>query len=474
MVRPSCRLLLLTALLACLMAPQAPAAASPQPAPPGSDTGVSGRSGQSVVPLNGPWKFHTGDDPQWAAVSFDDSGWQDYTIDPEHPDPTAAQTIESHELPGWQRHGHPGYTGYAWYRIRIRVPSGVRAVALMMPQNVDDAYEVYIDGEKVGGFGKLSGWRTVYPKQTRIFPIPAGAQNNAGAATLAIRMWSQRDEALPSEHNLDGNNILDAHRVAEYFAAMPMWTAFWHLFRRALVYFPSELSANWLSVLLPVGLYFLREALRFRSEGRRAMKWSVLERDTKLMVGAYIVLFLWAMVHTIYEDHITLQNQNVAIRRQIAFRNTHGVSLAIESVVGHWVKFGLQLQVNLLASNDGHAAAALEDWSAKLDSRKGTMVGEDDYGIPPFQGSPPLPPLDVELAKPTDFAQLPGLVTFIFPPSSKTFPMSLMCDPGTTLTVSALDLEGRKISTTKRLKELCDLNHEEHVATKRKASANSF
>jgi hypothetical protein len=204
MARQSCRLLLFTALLSCVILSQAHAAASPQSAPPGSATGVSGRSCQSAVPLNGPWKFHTGDDPQWADASFDDSSWQDYTIDPEHPDPTAAQTMESHELPGWQRHGHPGYTGYAWYRIRIRVPSGVRAFALMMPQNVDDAYEVYINGEKVGGFGKLSGWRIVYPKQTRIFLIPPGAQSNAGPATLAIRMWSQRDEALPSEHNLDG------------------------------------------------------------------------------------------------------------------------------------------------------------------------------------------------------------------------------------------------------------------------------
>jgi len=31
--------------------------------------------GQSIVALNGPWKFHTGDNPQWADPNFDDAAW---------------------------------------------------------------------------------------------------------------------------------------------------------------------------------------------------------------------------------------------------------------------------------------------------------------------------------------------------------------------------------------------------------------
>src|SRR5215471_11654022 len=34
------------------------------------------RLGQSIVYLNGPWKFHTGDDTVWANPSFDDSTWE--------------------------------------------------------------------------------------------------------------------------------------------------------------------------------------------------------------------------------------------------------------------------------------------------------------------------------------------------------------------------------------------------------------
>ena len=66
--------------------------------------------------LNGPWKFHAGDDPQWAGIDTDDSGWE--TID-------LSAAPGSHDgdvgLPdyagGWMAHGHSGYQGYAWYRL---------------------------------------------------------------------------------------------------------------------------------------------------------------------------------------------------------------------------------------------------------------------------------------------------------------------------------------------------------------------
>ena len=166
----------------------------------------------SVLVLNGPWKFHTGDSPNagssrtalWAQPSFDDSAWQDYTIDPKHPAQTAAETIQSSELPGWQQHGHPGYTGYAWYRIRLQTPPAAHALALLMPQYVDDGYEIFLDGQKIGSFGKLDGWHVLYPPQAKVFSIPAAALDTGQPALLAIRFWSLRYDALPSQHSLDG------------------------------------------------------------------------------------------------------------------------------------------------------------------------------------------------------------------------------------------------------------------------------
>ena len=133
------RSLLLTALFSCAIVSSAQSTASPKPAHAASNADVPFTPGESAIPLNGPWKFQTGDNPQWADPGFDDSGWQDYTINPEHPAQTAAQTLQSNELPGWQQHGHPGYTGYAWYRIRLQAGSDSPALALLMPQYVDDA-----------------------------------------------------------------------------------------------------------------------------------------------------------------------------------------------------------------------------------------------------------------------------------------------------------------------------------------------
>ncbi|HEU4654843.1 MAG TPA: hypothetical protein VFS47_12710, partial [Steroidobacteraceae bacterium] len=65
--------------------------------------------------LDGAWRFHTGDDAQWARVDTDDSDWEtiDLTASPGSHDGDVG-------LPdyvgGWMAHGHPGYRGYAWYR----------------------------------------------------------------------------------------------------------------------------------------------------------------------------------------------------------------------------------------------------------------------------------------------------------------------------------------------------------------------
>jgi len=203
MARQLSRSLLFTAFLACAIASSAQSTASPKPAPAASNAAIPFTLGQPAVPLNGPWKFQTGDNPRWADPGFDDSGWQDYTIDPEHPAQTAAQTLQSNELAGWQQHGHPGYSGYAWYRIRFQAGSDSPALALLMPQHVDDAFEVYINGRQIGSFGKFDAWHILYPRTT-LLRIPAWTRSNGRSTVLAIRFWNQPNESLPSERNLDG------------------------------------------------------------------------------------------------------------------------------------------------------------------------------------------------------------------------------------------------------------------------------
>jgi len=126
--------------------------------------------GQGAVPLVGPWRFHVGDDPAWASPSFDDSSWEPISGDR-----------------AWGKQGHARYTGYAWYRIRLslrQAPDGRQQISLMVP-HIQDVYEIFWNGERIGRDGKMPPW-PLWPvsQQPQVFYI--GNQPNG---LLALRIW---------------------------------------------------------------------------------------------------------------------------------------------------------------------------------------------------------------------------------------------------------------------------------------------
>ena len=141
--------------------------------------------GESVVRLNGPWRFHTGDDAAWAQPGFDDSAWESVDLSPLKggADPLLGTSYK----PGWTGSGHPGYHGYAWYRLRVHLaqpPSG--PTRLLMPENVDDGYEVYVNGRRTMSFGDFSSHP---PKVFLSDQVVASAMPGATDLTIAIRFW---------------------------------------------------------------------------------------------------------------------------------------------------------------------------------------------------------------------------------------------------------------------------------------------
>jgi len=56
---------------------------------------------------------------------------------------------------GWMARGHAGYTGYAWYRRRVDVPVGQASWDILGPTLVEDGYELYWNGQLLGGSGRL-------------------------------------------------------------------------------------------------------------------------------------------------------------------------------------------------------------------------------------------------------------------------------------------------------------------------------
>ena len=156
--------------------------------------------------LNGSWRFHIGDDPHWADPSTDDHGWE--TIDL-----TAAPGSHDGDvgLPdyvgGWMAHGHPGYTGYAWYRLAVNVPSG-GAWDILGPTLVDDGYELYWNGQRLGGSGRLSTPPRVVGTRPQRFALPSAAAGTRGV--LAVRAFM-----LPrSAPSADGGGMHSAPMLA--------------------------------------------------------------------------------------------------------------------------------------------------------------------------------------------------------------------------------------------------------------------
>jgi hypothetical protein len=179
-------LLLLVSLTADLRAQNAPQK-------PTDDSQLQVTLGDGTAELSGMWKFHTGDDIAWAQQDFDDSGWRSIDVTPPAGSENAALGTSGF-IPGWTANGYPDYSGYAWYRLRINVQSSHGALAIKMPDSVDDAYQVYVNGKLVGELGKFTKHGvTPYSTLPRAFRLPREVRS--GPMTIAVRLWM--DSATP-------------------------------------------------------------------------------------------------------------------------------------------------------------------------------------------------------------------------------------------------------------------------------------
>jgi len=168
--------------------------------------------------LDGPWHFQAGDDPHWADANIDDSGWEtvDMTALPGSHDGDVGLPDY---LDGWMKHGHPGYHGYAWYRREVEVPPRSASWDILGPTLVEDGYELYWNGQLLGGSGRLGAAPRVVGTRPLRFPLPADAAGTRGV--LAVRAYklpgsggSGDDGGMHSVPILAPRPISDAlHRV---------------------------------------------------------------------------------------------------------------------------------------------------------------------------------------------------------------------------------------------------------------------
>lgn len=185
-MRRFCRLSLFVAVVCCLGFAVLPKAGAQ------SASAINVTVGQSIIPLTGPWKFHIGDDPRWADPNFDDSQWETVSLI-SHSSSFDPITGWLGYVPGWTAKGHPGYWGYAWYRIHINVDARPgEHLAVDVAGNVDDAFQAFVDGNMLGSFGEFpaNGSHPVpYYSQPTMILLPQSSAAGSGTITLALRVF---------------------------------------------------------------------------------------------------------------------------------------------------------------------------------------------------------------------------------------------------------------------------------------------
>jgi hypothetical protein len=137
--------------------------------------------------LDGSWRFHPGDDLRWADPKTSDEKWEQVRL---------VSLASSHDLdvglpgylPGWRARGHADLTGYGWYRRRVTLPAD-QELRLLGPTMVDDGYEMFWDGKRVGGSGTLGQEQKI--TGVRPFMVRLPRTGNAHSALLAVRTFMQ-------------------------------------------------------------------------------------------------------------------------------------------------------------------------------------------------------------------------------------------------------------------------------------------
>jgi len=220
--RPGVSLVLLTICgLGTIASGQAPAASNPAPA-----TAILAAPiffGQSVVPLYGPWKFQIGDSPSdlktgeplWAEPGFDDSQWESVDLTPGAGRFNPARP-DAPQVPGWRAKGHPGYLGWAWYRLTVPLAENSPNLALAGPAHMDGAYQVFSNGHLLGGMGKFDNADeapTIYWSHPAMFPLPQTESigrltGHERQQTLAFRVWTPQWFNLPDQGGIHSVPLL--------------------------------------------------------------------------------------------------------------------------------------------------------------------------------------------------------------------------------------------------------------------------
>ena len=131
------------------------------------------------IPLEGLWRFTTGDDREWQEQKFDDGHWRQLIVPLQ-----------------WETQGFRDYDGFAWYRREFTISKNFENQRLiLLLGRIDDLDEAYLNGERIGRTGRMysdpdririSGDEWL---ELRAYYIPSGYLNFSGTNVIAVRVY---------------------------------------------------------------------------------------------------------------------------------------------------------------------------------------------------------------------------------------------------------------------------------------------
>lgn len=250
--------------------------------------------GKTIITLNNPWKFKTGDNLQWARSNFNDSEWEtiDLTAPPgAHDDDVGLSGYVS----GWTARGYPTYSGYAWYRMKVALDSLKGSnMALAGPPAVDDAYQLFINGSLSGSAGDFSGKvPTAYSIQPRMFLLPESVKKENNI-TIVFRVWMSAD-ALGRAPDLGGIHI--APELGEKSRVESKYKFQWEQTIKGYI---VEVALPLIFILLAISIFSL-----YRSKKQtRSCKWFIIALLLLGLIRANQAVYFWLQIESTHQYDI--------------------------------------------------------------------------------------------------------------------------------------------------------------------------
>lgn len=133
------------------------------------------------------WLFHDGDDTAWANPAYNDSGWQ-----------------YLHPYLSLNEQADKKFSGLGWFRLHIVVDNSLKNYPLAFSVKHDGASEIYLDGDRLVQYGRVSPRDSVLYANPKTFPLIITAIDS-GHHVIAIRYanyfapeeWDAYEDYLP-------------------------------------------------------------------------------------------------------------------------------------------------------------------------------------------------------------------------------------------------------------------------------------